>query len=249
MAVFERRFAYFSPYFSEIPNVQSPDSTASHSPNETSGSGGSGGNISYDDIDEIDTENMAIYNDEDEDDELNRELAPLIKQEIIKQENNSRRTRHSQPPIVIQPQKNNQKIGFINATKLKREPTDDAGSVQVSNKRMRQEIPQVANNNSNNGNVQSLLINSNSNHKGDKKLPEIVAPNNSNIDNNKKSNNLLSDFLITDVTSQPNLNVDLPQPSSSRSNGKSMMYGKDYLVPDEMPKAIFDENSQVWNLI
>jgi hypothetical protein len=78
--------------------------------------------------------------------------------------------------------------------------------------------------------------------------------NDSGANNKQNDNDILFDLLENSQSSNPPppplMNVvDVnQQPSSSGkslTNGKTMMYGKDdYLVPNEIPQVIFDENSQ-----
>lgn len=263
--------------FSEIPNVQSPvDSDASQSPvrpgsktlqrdsflqdefpnfllDEVSFDSGASGGLNYDEVDEIDTDNMAVYND---DDEINKKLAPLIKQEIIKQEI-AKRSRQSKPAIIIQQQKDNQKRSSAVLSKLKQEPLEDLLIVNNAKKIKTQQPspPPVNSINGENINNKSLLINSNNNivnTQNNIELTEKNLPESLNFvqGNGKKltDNDLISEFLIANSPQAmaTNMNV-IDQPTTSTgSNGKNLMYSKnDYMVPDAMPQAIFDENSQV----
>lgn len=214
-------------------------------------SAGSSDHFNYDEIDEIDTNNMAIYDDEGND--LGTKLAPLIKKETIKQEKtvNSKNPASygfNQQQNVGQRGQKRSADGQTLQKKLKQEPLENPSKIapdplKISNKKPQNPV--------NSKNPSLLLSKNNQFQSGNKKSPD------SGKSVNLLDTDILSEFLVS-TTNNNNITVPSSSTMSSASanqvttqpssSGKSLNNGKsinNYLATNEMPHTIFDENSQV----
>ncbi len=243
----------FFTFHSEIPNVESPESIGSTSP-DYPGAGstnnkqfshnsisideignffldemnaGSCSSMNYDDIDEIDTNNMEIYD--------NEKLAPLIKKEFLRQEKKTKAK--NSLSMKNNQQKSAQKSEVQTLQQqFKKEPVDNQPTLVTPTQFKVSKNPQSASNSQNS----SLLLPKN--NQGYKK-PVEATKTTSSVDND-----LLAQFLVANNANQVEPMNSAAQTTQPSSSGKSLNNGKnlnDFLVTNEMPQTIFDENSQV----